>query len=95
MLVIQLDEEAAKTSDIDQVREEISGVEDSATQAAQEDVQSLTERLTELETDISAATSNQDSTDQQISVLEDDIQDLRDQIADLDQDSPSDSGGGN
>ncbi|HEX6117571.1 MAG TPA: hypothetical protein VFY99_10755 [Solirubrobacterales bacterium] len=93
VLVLQLDEESAKSTDIEQLREEIAGVEDSATQAAQEDVQSVTERLTELEAEIAEATSSQDSTDQEISVIEDDIQDLRDQIADLDQDSPSGSGG--
>ena len=90
VLVLQLDEEAAKTGDVDRLREEIVAVEDSATRAAQEDVQSLTERVTELESDISDATSNQDSTEQQLSVLEDDIQDLRDQISDL----GSDGGGG-
>jgi len=90
VLVIQLDEEAAKTSDIDQLREEIAGVEDSATQAAEDDVQTVTERISELETQISEATSSQDDVDQQLSVLEDDIADLREQISELD----SDSGGG-
>jgi uncharacterized protein HemX len=92
VLVLQLDDEAAKNSEIDQLREEIAGVEDSASQAAEDDVQTVTERIGELEADISEATSTQDATDQQISVLEDDIQDLRDQIADLDVDS---GGGGN
>jgi septal ring factor EnvC (AmiA/AmiB activator) len=93
VLVLQLDDESAKTADIDQLREEIAGVEDTATEAAQEDVQSMTERITQLESDIAELGSTQDSTDQKISVVEDDIQDLRDQIADLDQDSASGSGG--
>jgi len=94
VLVIQLDEEAAKTSDVDQLREEIAGVEDSATRAAEDDVQSVTERIGELETEVAEATSTQDDNDQQLSVLEDDIQDLRDQIADLDSDGGG-GGGGN
>ena len=93
VLVLQLDEESAKSADIDQLREEIAGVEDTATEAAQDDVQSMTERLTQLESDIAELSSTQDSTDQKISVIEDDIQDLRDQIADLDQESSSGSGG--
>ncbi len=93
VLVLQLDEESAKTADIDQLREEIAGVEDTATEAAQDDVQSMTEKITQLESDIAELGSTQDSTDQEISVIEDDIQDLRDQVADLDQQSSSGSGG--
>ena len=93
VLVLQLQDDAATTEDIAQLREEIAGVEDTASEAAQEDVQSLSERLTALETEVADFTSQQDSTDQQISVIQDDIQDLRDQIAEA-EDSSSNSGGG-
>ena len=89
VLVLQLQDDAATGADIEQLREEIAGVEDTASEAAQEDVQSLTERITELESEIAGFSSDQDSTDQEISVVQDDIQDLRDQIADLDRDSGS------
>ena len=93
VLVLQLRDDAAKTSDIDALRDEIAGVEDTATEAAEEDVQTMTQSLADLETEISELSADQDTTEQQLSVIEDDIQDLRDQIADLDQDSGSDSGG--
>lgn len=91
VLVLQLQDDAATKADVDQLRKEIAAVENSATEAAEDDVQGLTERITELETEISGFGSEQDSTDQQISVVEDDIQDLRDQISELDEASSSSS----
>jgi septation ring formation regulator EzrA len=88
--VLQLDDESAKSTDIDQLRQEIASVKQAASQAAEDDVQSMTERLSQLETDISELTADQDAANQKISVIEDDIQDLRDQIADIDT-----GGGGN
>jgi hypothetical protein len=84
VLVFQLEDESATDSDIQSLREEIAGVEDAAIEAAQEDVQSLGDRLTDIEGQISEIASDQDAADQEISVIKDDIQDLRDQIADID-----------
>lgn len=94
VLVLQLQDDAATKADLDALREEIAIVEDSATEAAQDDVQTLTERITELEAEVSSFGSEQDSTDRQLSVVEDDIRDLRDQITALDESSSSDSGNG-
>ena len=83
VLVLQLRDDSARTGDVERLREEIAGVEDSAAKAAQEDVRTAEQRLTQLETEISEITSNQDSAEQQITVLEDDIQDLRSQIDEI------------
>ncbi len=92
VLVLQLQDEAATTDDVTALEAQIEEVNDTAADAAQEDVQDLSERLGALETEVAEFTSGQDSTDQEISVIQDDIQDLRDQIADLDQDSGGSSG---
>jgi DNA repair exonuclease SbcCD ATPase subunit len=93
VLLLQLREDAATEDDIRELSEQISGVEDSATEAAQEDVQSVSQRLTQLEQQLTGLESERDSANQQISVLEDDIQDLRDQISELDS-GPGTSVGG-
>jgi septal ring factor EnvC (AmiA/AmiB activator) len=83
VLAMGAEEDAAKKSDIEDVREQLAAVEETASDAAQEDVQSLTERISALEDDLASATQGDESVEQQISVLKDDIQDLRDQIAEL------------
>lgn len=94
VLVLQLQDESATDSDIAEVREEIAGVEDAASEAAQEDVASLSDRVAEIDSQISQIASDQDSTGREISVIQDDIQDLRDQIAEADTGSAGGSGGG-
>lgn len=95
VLVLQLRDDSASDGDVERLREEIAGVEDTASEAAREDLQTVEQRLTELEGQISEITSNQDSTDQQITVLEDDIEDLRTQIDEIDTgSSASGSAGG-
>jgi septal ring factor EnvC (AmiA/AmiB activator) len=83
VLAMAAEEDAAKQSEIEDVREQLAAVEETASDAAQEDVQTLTERISALEDDLASATQGNRSVEQRISVLEDDIQDLRDQIADL------------
>ncbi len=87
VLVLQLQDEGATDTDVQELRDEIAGVEDTATEAAQEDVQSLGDRLDEIESQISEIASEQDSVDQEISVIQDDIQDLRDQISEVESSS--------
>lgn len=93
VLVLQLRDEAATDSDVQGLRDEIAGVEDTATEAAQEDVQSLSDRLGEIESQTSEIASDQDSVDQEISVIQDDIQDLRDQISEVDTGGAGGAGG--
>ena len=95
VLVLGVKEDSATNSDLDQLREEVSGVEESASEAAQEEVAALGDRVSQLESQIQSLRSDQTSTDQEISVLQDDIADLRDDISALESRPPADSGGGN
>jgi len=83
VLAMGAEEDAATKADLQDVREQLAAVEETASQAAQEDVQSLTQRISGLEDEIAAATQGDESAEQKLTVIEDDIQDLRDQIADL------------
>jgi septal ring factor EnvC (AmiA/AmiB activator) len=77
------EEDAATEADVQDVREQLASVEEAASQAAEEDVESISQRISDLEDRITGFTQDQNSVDQKISVLQDDIQDLRDQISDI------------
>ena len=77
------EEDAATQAELEDVREELASVRDTASEAAQDDVQSISRRVSALEDEIASFTEADQKTEQQISVVQDDIQDLRDQIADL------------
>ena len=91
VLVLQLRDDSATTGDVEGLREEIVAVEDTAAKAAREDVQTIEQRVTEVEAQISEITSNQDSAEQQITVLQDDIEDLRSQIDAIETSSSADN----
>jgi septal ring factor EnvC (AmiA/AmiB activator) len=75
--------DAATDAEVQDVREQLAAVEQTANEAAKDDVQPLTERISALEDKIASVTQGDQSVDQQISVIKDDIQDIRDQISDL------------
>lgn len=83
-LALRVERDAATDADVENLREELTGVEQTAAQAAQEDVRSLSQRITDLEGQISRLRSQQRFQSNELSVTEDDIQDLRDQISELD-----------
>jgi polyhydroxyalkanoate synthesis regulator phasin len=83
VLARDLDKEGATQAELEDVREELASVRDTASEAAEDDVQSIAKRITALEEDFASVEGADQKTEQQISVLQDDIQDLRDQIADL------------
>jgi septal ring factor EnvC (AmiA/AmiB activator) len=85
------EEDSATKGEIQDVREQLAAVEETASQAAEEDVESISQRISGLEDRIDAFTQDQSSVDQKISVIEDDIQDLRDQIAELESGSATQS----
>lgn len=89
VLALGVKDDSATKSDLAKLRDEVAGVEQSASQAAQEEVAALGDRVSQLESQLQALRGDQTSTDQEISVLQDDIEDLRNDISSLD------SGGGN
>jgi septal ring factor EnvC (AmiA/AmiB activator) len=92
VLVLGVKDDSATKSDLDQLREEVAGVERSASQAAEDDVAALGDRVSQLESQMQSLRSDQTATDQEISVIQDDIEDLRNDVSALES-APADSGG--
>jgi septal ring factor EnvC (AmiA/AmiB activator) len=84
-------ENAATDADVEDLREELTGVRETAAEAAQEDLQSINRTLADLEDRIGRLENEQGTFKDELSVAEDDIQDLRDQISELETDG---TGGG-
>lgn len=91
VLVLGLEEDSAKKSQVDQLREDVRGFERSASSAADDDVASLDERLGTLESQLDGLRSGQTATDGEISVIQDDVSDLRDDVTQLENAPPPDS----
>src|SRR5918996_4228801 len=64
------EEDSATEAEIQDVREQLAAVEETASQAAEEDVESISQRISGLEGRIDAFTQDQSSVDQKISVIE-------------------------
>ena len=82
-LALQVEEDAATDADVENLREELTGVEQTAAEAAQEDVRSINKSVTDLEDQIRRLRMQQRSQADELSVVQDDIDDLRKQISDL------------
>ncbi len=99
-MTLSLEQDAATDSDVQSLRDQISAVEQSASQAAEEDVQALERRLTELEDEVSSVSTRQTTTRRELKVVQDDIDELRSQVSSADSSSgdasqgSSDSGSG-
>jgi septal ring factor EnvC (AmiA/AmiB activator) len=83
---------AATDADIEDLREELTGVRETAAEAAQEDLRSVNRTLSDLEDRVGKLEDERGRFEDELSVAEDDIQDLRDQVSEIDADSTS--GGG-
>lgn len=78
-LAISVRQDAATKSDIDSLRNELSGVEQTATEAAQNRVKSLNQRLTTLQSRVDKLAASQTTTKRELRVVQDDIRELRGQ----------------
>ena len=83
MLSLEANEDTATDADVQDLREELTGVEQTAAQAAEQDVRKIRKSLTELEGQLGDVSDEQGSTQDELSVVKDDIQDLRTEISDL------------
>jgi uncharacterized protein HemX len=81
VLTLTLKQDAATDSEIASLREQITAVEQSASEAAQEDVQGLERRLTELEDEVARISSGQTTARRELKVVQDDIKELRSQVS--------------
>ena len=89
VLAMGVEHDAAQKSDLETLRAELATVKETAGRAAQEDVQTLTDRVSALEDKVAQSSQGEQSVDQQISVIQDDIDDLRSQINDLESAPPA------
>jgi uncharacterized protein HemX len=81
VLVLQLKRDAATESDVNSLKGQLSGVQRSAANAAQRSVQSLNRRLTALEGRVNRLSSGQATSRRELKVAQDDIKELRREIA--------------
>lgn len=91
VLVLGVKDDSATKSDLADLRDEVAGVERSASQAAQDDVAALGDRISQLEAQVQDLRADQTATDREISVIQDDISDLRNDVSALES---ADTGGG-
>ena len=92
VLTLTLKQDAATESDFDSLRGLITAVEQSASEAAQEDVQGFDRRLAELEDEVNRLSTAQTTTRRELKVVQDDIKELRSQVSSADT-STDDAGG--
>jgi septal ring factor EnvC (AmiA/AmiB activator) len=75
------------------LRTQLGAVDKSASQAAEEEAQALTDRMDQLESRVSGLEDDRRTSDRRMQVVEDDIDDLRTQISDLESSQQTGSGG--
>src|SRR5262245_15380097 len=80
-LTLSLKQDAATKDDVNALRDQLSGVEQSATAAAHSSVRSLDQRLTDLETRVDKLSTDQTTSKRELQVIQDDIKELRSQVS--------------
>jgi uncharacterized protein HemX len=81
VLTLQLRGDAATNDDVAALRNEITTVQQSASDAAQKSVQSLNQRLGALEDEVSRISAGQTTSRRELKVVQSDIRELRAQVA--------------
>lgn len=94
VLALDASNNSASKGDLNRIERELGVVAEDASGAteAQESIDALSGRVDSLEDQISGATSADDDAQQRLKVLEDDIEDLRQQLSDLDSSGGAGSG---
>jgi septal ring factor EnvC (AmiA/AmiB activator) len=77
VLTLSLKQDAATDDDIQSLRDQISGVEQSASSAAEDSVQALEQRLADLEDEVDRLSTAQTTSKRELRVVQDDIKELR------------------
>jgi uncharacterized protein HemX len=81
VLTLQLRQDSATKDDVTSLRDQLSGVQQSATQAAQSSVRSLDQRLADLEGQVTRISTDERTTKRELEVVQGDIKELRSQIS--------------
>jgi len=83
VLALSAKDESATKGEVRSLASQLESVQREAAQAAEEDVASLIDRLDALEGRLNTIASGQRLAESELSVVQDDIEDLRDQISDV------------
>ncbi len=85
ILALGLQDDSATKGQLSELRDQIDQANRSASDAAQDSVADLEDRLGEIESQVEAIRSEQSGATRELSVVQDDIADLRDQVAQVEQ----------
>ena len=80
VLALAVQDDSATKAELSELRDQVDSATRSASNAAEDDVAELDDRVSEIEAQIEAIRSDQGSTSRELSVVQDDVEDLRDQI---------------
>jgi uncharacterized protein HemX len=89
VLALSAKDESATKDEVRSLRDQVEAVQQEAAEAAEEDVATITDQLDALEGRVNTIAGGQRTTESELSVVQDDIDDLRNQISGLES-----SGGG-
>ena len=93
VLALSAKDESATKSEVRSLAGELESVQREAAEAAEEDVASVLDRLDALEGRVNTIAGGQRTTESELEVVQDDIEELRGQVSDLENAPPPDSGG--
>lgn len=85
VLALGVQDDSATKAQLQELRDQVDNATKSASDAAQDDVADLDDRLAEIESKIESLSNGQSTSNREISVVQDDIADLRDQIDSVEQ----------
>jgi len=83
VLALSAKDESATKDEVRSLRDQVEAVQQEASEAAEEDVATITDQLDALEGRVNTIANGQRTTESELSVVQDDIEDLRDQISGL------------
>ena len=80
VLALGVEDDSASKNELSELRDQVDEASRSASDAAKDSVSDLDGRLSEIESQIEAIRSDQSGSGRELSVVQDDIADLRDQV---------------
>ena len=93
VLALEAKDDSATKSEVRSLRDQVEAVQQEAAKATEQNVADITERLDALEGRVNTIAGDQRTSESELSVVQDDIDELRDQISELQSAPPADSGG--
>jgi septal ring factor EnvC (AmiA/AmiB activator) len=83
VLALEAKDDSATKAEVRSLRDQVEAVQQEAAKATEENVATITDRLDALEGRVNTIAADQRTTESELSVVQDDIDELRSQISDL------------